>query len=760
MLIEALQLLRNQREQGFDETSAHESFSTKLGAYKTLRLRLKHDGSIHSIEPFPKDNESAFWTLQKGTSAKTERFPALRLMLPLVKLEASAAEWELLEKVKHKSSDNEVIKQIRECLWGFFGRLELGTKEVNRLDLNPQDYWIAWKEKAKPILAWDDIANATEIERLKACVEAFGKFTGFTAWQESDKKKSAEQRTENAKCVAQSLITSVRNSMSRFSDKDELEALIHLVVGKRVKKKSVVEKIESAQLCIDYYDPISPAATIYTRTTHPVVKRQLPKSDVKGICALTGEKMSLLETKFPLWDGKLFVSSVYSKNEAAPCNARYGRAGLAGFQVSEQLARWLPSGLEQMTDAGREGKTWTKLYNGKYNRERKREEQDLLLVYPSFPVGELSTIDVFTPRIDRDRDEEDEKKQRFETLAEHLCTQLKAAIAIPQQVPSYLQVLLVRKVSEGQIQLVFSDCPTVEHFEEALGAWKASGRNLPPMLKVPLPSKRGAGEIRWFVPRLLFPEEISRLLMHQWMRDGTESSRVEAPSIGMVFDLFLRKEGVWEGHAERLLELTLARSATLLTAAGHLLHKYADNDPEHWPTKWHEFVPKTAAGKMDEKKPDPRYHFARTISLIGSLLHAMNSTTNDYMNQSAFYVGKLLAMMDELHKCYCVAVREGDIPNALIGNGLLGRAAESPARAIEELLDRSRIYLGWAKTAEISVGANEQKKKAVSSAREVLLLAGPLAEQLHAADGLESELTPVRKAHLFLGYLAPVLERD
>jgi len=31
MLIETLQLLRNQREQGFDETSAHENFSTIPG---------------------------------------------------------------------------------------------------------------------------------------------------------------------------------------------------------------------------------------------------------------------------------------------------------------------------------------------------------------------------------------------------------------------------------------------------------------------------------------------------------------------------------------------------------------------------------------------------------------------------------------------------------------------------------------------------------------------------------------------------------
>jgi len=709
-----------------------------------LRLQLKQDGSIHSIEPFPKEDIPAFWTLQKGTSAKAERFPALRLIFPLIKLDANATEWELLEKVRHKSSGQEVIDQIRECLGGF----------LDRPERNPQDYWIAWKEKAEPILAWNDEDIANPIARLRTCVEAFGKFTGFAALEAPDKKMLAEQ----AERTCERLMESVRRSLPRFSDKDEIETLIHLVVGKRVKKHGTVERIDSVQLCIDYYDPDS-LGTIYTRTMHPEVKKRLPSSTICGTCALTGEEKPLV-TKFAPWRAKLFVQSIYSKNEDAPCNARYGFAGLVGFPISEQLARWMTSGLDQMTDAAREGKTWARLYNGKYNRDGKREEQDLLLVYPSFPVSELQLIDVFKPRIGRDHDEEDEKQQRFEVLAESLCTRLRSAARSPQDVPPYLQVLLVRKVSPGQIQLAFSDCPTIEHFEKALRAWEASAKNLPPTLKVPLPSKSTANGIGWFSPRLLFPEEISRLLMHQWIRNGTESSRVESPSVGMVFDLFLRKPGVWQGHAERLLEITLARTSTLLASAGHLLHKYARGDPKHWPNKWHEFVPMTTAGKPDAKKPDPRYHFAKTLSLIGSLLYAMNSTANDYMNQSAFLVGKLLAMMDELHKCYCIVVREGDIPNALIGNGLLGRAAESPARAIEELLDRSRIYLGWAKTAEIGAAKTEQARIAVHSARKVLRLAGPLAEQLHAADNLEGELPPVRKAHLFLGYLTPVLSKE
>ncbi len=104
-----------------------------------------------------------------------------------------------------------------------------------------------------------------------------------------------------------------------------------------------------------------------------------------------------------------------------------------------------------------------------------------------------------------------------------------------------------------------------------------------------------------------------------------------------------------------------------------------------------------------------------------------------------------------------MVVRDGDIPNSLIGNGLLGRAAESPALALEELAERSRIYIGWAKSVG---GVDEKKKIAVNSARKILRLAQPLAERLHAEQLLEKELSAVGKAHLFLGYLSPVLGGD
>ena len=309
------------------------------------------------------------------------------------------------------------------------------------------------------------------------------------------------------------------------------------------------------------------------------------------------------------------------------------------------------------------------------------------------------------------------------------------------------------KWGQLQVQLSYSAVPTIKDFIAAVETWSRAGENLPKNLQIPLPSKTSATGFRRRTPRLLFPEEISRLLTQQWTRDGSEFTTIQGPSVGMVLDLFLRKQGVWEAAAMRLLELTLIRSDALLVGAGHILHR----DGPASTVNWAKFIAQAQSGKV-RKQPD--YALAQTLSLLGSLLYIMNSTVQTYTNESAYLVGKLLAMMDELHRCYCVAERKGDIPNSLIGNSLLGRAVDSPAMALAELCERGRIYMGWAKTASVRDGTDDSHQIAVNSARKLLRLAQPIAEQLHAGADLTTELSAVRKAHLFLGYLSPTLGKD
>ena len=380
-------------------------------------------------------------------------------------------------------------------------------------------------------------------------------------------------------------------------------------------------------------------------------------------------------------------------------------------------------------------------------------------MYPTLRTEDLPLVNLFA----KAEQTQDDGTKEFQDQARPVIEALSRVVPA-DQVPDYIIIFLIRQISSGQIQLAYSANPGRTEFVKAVDAWSESANNLPPNLRVPLIMRAKADQtleksvtlkqtnktVRWVKPRLLFPEEISRLLSHQWIRSGAETSTVEAPAVGQILDLFLRKSGVWQDIATNLLEVTLTRTSVLLTHAGHVLHR---DDPITL-VKWSEFSLKSKAW--------PDYAFSQTLSLIGSLLYAMNSNVKNYVEGSAYQVGRLLAMMDELHKCYCIAVRDGDVPNLLIGNGLLGRAADSPAQALAELSERSRIYLGWAKSVDVTDPSGKEKKKniAIDSAREILRLAAPLCEQLHTAGSLDAEMSTVQKAHLFLGYLSPVLGQE
>lgn len=763
MLLEAYQLLKNRIGQMPDENQSHEHFSTNISkAYDTWRLILNSDGSIYKIEPMGEKESPGFWSLVEGPNAKAKRFPALRSKSPLLQLDVNATEWEILKRV----SDNN-LSEAKKLL------LELAEK----LQKHPQDFHDAWSLKAAPIIKWKTDANGDLLPFLKQCVTAFGRFCGLNeqlGWEYETKAKKdsrewkkelTQSRLRHAEAVANGLVSAFVVLLQSATQKDQVKAIAASLLGTRKEKqgKPVIEV--ATQLCIDLHLPETLGSTLYTPRMAKMVLACLGTGSAEGlpgVCSISGVEGALLKTKMPPWCCSplfKFNSPPYSKFHGAPCNQRYGKFGLDGFDISSQLARSLVGALQGMTAPNMEWKTWIKLHNGKFEKQSGKKPmplKDLMLAYPSFDMDELVTVNVFTHGRNEDAEEMADRATQFVDCAERLCRALKEKSKVGSSETEYMHIMLVRPISPGQIQLSYAVAPTINDFVFALEAWALSDNNLPAKLCVPLPYKKSVTDFRWRTPRLLFPEQISQLLTQQWTRDGSERTYIQGPPVGMVLDLFLRKRGVWEESALRLLEMTLDRGEALLVGAGHVLHREDHGADDPWKL-WKSFIAKAQSGK-DKRYPD--YALAQTISLIGSLLYAMNSNVEDYINESAYLVGKLLAMMDELHKCYCIVVRENDIPNALIGNGLLRRAGDSPALAFSELLDRSPIYLGWAKTAAISEKMSKQKKNAVESAREVLRLAQPLVDKLRSGQLLEKELSTVGKAHLFLGYLSPVLGTD
>ena len=735
MLAELLHLTRNLDEQGIVPILVHKDFRKPgLSSYITLKAVLNHDGSIIRLALLAPEEEPGLWTLKRGNF---NFFPAVRIPASPLELSADDERWSLL-------ANNPSIETLRRIV---SDHTRPPIQGINLAKLRD--------EQAARILKWAHPSTEPTLVALLGFANAFVKFSA------------------SAEGVSHEILRAVEETLRYTADPEFIQALGTLLVGQRKEPKGKKATIEyKIQLCFDYAPPGELGFSLYSPRVKQVVLECLhregladstaPKVAVGNMmrCAISGQVLSpadLLDGPFPEWSITPTFSmpiAPFSKFSDAPCNFRYRRANSQAIPIGTEAANRLVGGLQTLTDRFA-GSAWRPIRNGRLEERKKTksEAQDVLIAYPSCTVEELVTVELFVPGdLTSTPQEEQFSAKTFKEAAEPICRAFSAAVS-RQSFDPYLTVLLIRQISPGQIQLAYSATPSLKHFVNAVQDWIASGSNLPPRLRIPLPSKGAATGFKWLHPALLFPEQISRLLSHQWIRGGTESARVEAPSVGSVLDLFLRKPGVWRGIAGKLLDTTLARTNTLLVHAGHVLHK---DNPKSL-VMWREF---TSPAKADRDPRYPGYALAQTISFIGSLLFAMNSKANIYMNESPFLVGKLLAMMDELHKRYCEVVRDGDVPHSLIGNGLLGRASDSPARALEELSERSRIYIGWARSATIDQRAPDEKRIAIHSARKLLRLAQPLCETLHADASLDSELTSIQKAHLFLGYLSPILGSD
>jgi hypothetical protein len=130
---------------------------------------------------------------------------------------------------------------------------------------------------------------------------------------------------------------------------------------------------------------------------------------------------------------------------------------------------------------------------------------------------------------------------------------------------------------------------------------------------------------------------------------------------------------------------------------------------------------------------------------VGILLDALGRKKEIYMRDTAFLIGRLLALADTLHKEYCQHVRKGAIPPQLIGNALMPVAAVNPEDAVARLGQRLSIYQAWANTAKKDDEKYHLAKWAVGKMGEV-------CQQLPRPLPAGTDLT--FQAELFLGYMA------
>jgi hypothetical protein len=466
----------------------------------------------------------------------------------------------------------------------------------------------------------------------------------------------------------------------------------------RVKKEKVTLVLDVMRRWEDDLERVAHArmGALY----HRVLSQQPEAGGGGGICALTGTEQAV-ETgtfptvKFPVIDNTL----LFSMNPDTGCHGRYGLIGAAICPVGKQTVGDIYRAAVWITSEERRDKTWRSV------PEARGDKNDLLITY----IEQSADTDVELAQVLAEVGE-GEKETVFESAATSLVEALDAKGAVTRDWTC--RVLVLHRISKGQVQVEINRRYFVTRIREALAEWRAGVANTP-AISARLPGKTKGAPAELYRSRGLFPGEVLRATKSLWIRGGTERQGITGCGLGRVYDLFLGESPVREEAAREILRIMLERAGTLLARFG----SGAD-------------VP-----------PLGRRAAVDACTILAVCLYKLGERKEAFMQDHAFLLGRFLSLTDLLHLRYCEAKREGDVPPQLLGNQHLAVAALNPVQALSMLCDRLRVYKAWADTDPAGGGGR-----------------WVLRRMAEVSDGLkggvpERALTDAEKAEMLLGYL-------
>jgi len=687
-----------------------------------LRVRLANNGLVSEVESIPEEERSGLWRIVQTSDGS---FPVVAVNQPV-----------LIASEAKKDSISVLAYSFETCPHKFVCRRDWP--------------WADARQKA-----------ATVLRKLRHNSEA-------AAFIRLIKRFSLATRIPGKLLSEISNIGLSRLQQGKLSNTREVGELL---IGPQTTKSSKSGKM-SLLLVFDLgHNDVS----IYSASLRSLVLNVLPTNlkrergdrarriskssdnNSPGRSAFGGAGVLLKEpfpqVKLPVLGGYFPLFSMHSDGQAAKCNKRYGLTEYKAMPVTTQQSRDIQDALTWLLTRD-EGTTWRGVASGKFEMDprthKKKEKRDLLIAF----VDEKPDLDAKTASYFGAGS--DITQSKFEVDAKAVCDALDG---VRQEYPkSKLNLFLIRKVSDGQIQIALAESPSLKNVLLAAERWQRAVTNNTPPVTMYLPQmtwkRQALPAVDNARPLIPYPDQVIRLLTHQWVRDGASpmgergkpqkaNQEVIGPGLGEVLDLMLRIEGEWEPAARRMLDLLIQRIEPLLIGMFGAQHAYG---------------PRQAQGRHEPFFDYPRESreiALRAVAVFGILLDALWSKKEAYMMEAPFQIGQVLALADTLHKDYCIVVRKGQMPNTLIGTSLMRRALDNPVGALADLSERMMEYLRWAKVAQVSKewANDDQKRIAVNEARKKLRQYQPLSEKLGNTD-LPTESNDITKAQLLLGFLA------
>ncbi|OPX40957.1 MAG: hypothetical protein B1H13_04680 [Desulfobacteraceae bacterium 4484_190.3] len=652
---------------------------------EALLVNVTPDGSVEGIEYCSPDHVSSFWNIRESNK---QTFPKINLDPLWAKIENQELLAEFVESGKAKQWDRWL--DLANTIVGTNSEIKCRETLKKIKDWKKDKWQRLFKFPQEVILPY----LGRENERLRELILC------FSSWQEFSEVAVNDFLVQ----IVQKLLDDLSNgrldcfklAQDLIAGRPTAKSQPQLTVIFNCSRKYVVVADQSEAQALS-------AVLSATRTAH----------EKKYKCPLSGAMTDAAVTKYP--SPKLPVignTFLMAMNKDTPCHNRYRKNGVRIFPASEEVSSRLDSAIRFITDPGRLYKTWMPVASGKWEGKgkKKKEKKDLLIAF----ADDLPDIENTNPNLALIMGGDSQQEQSFETVSSIVCDALKKHKI--SKTSAKLHFFVIRRISKGQSQIVLNEFCLFSQLVQAVEAWKAASSNHS-LFSVFLSKKKGVKATEHFPP-VPYPADLTRLLQHQWIRDGMESRKLQSCSLVTNYDLFFERGARTESAARLVLQLLLQRLSPLLTGIGRAQQ----------------------IGELDKYIASA----LMAVSFLGIVLYKLGIMKEVYMKEVGYNIGRLLSLTDCLHKEYCKIVRNDDIPNQLLGNTILRTVLDSPVRGLARLSERIPVYTAW-----IDRQTGEEFKLAHWAKNEM----GKISEQLSGMD-IPDSTDDALKAQILLGYLA------
>ncbi|MDR0536118.1 MAG: hypothetical protein LBG65_07250 [Puniceicoccales bacterium] len=426
----------------------------------------------------------------------------------------------------------------------------------------------------------------------------------------------------------------------------------------------------------------------------------------------TGVSRKFPAVQAPVLGGVILRSQV----KAIPAQARYDLCDFKTFPAGDETRKRIKAAFEWISDDARNGATFGVA-----------GDKELLFAFPRrLPKSRVPLASLFGVR--RARENMALQEEKFERLAETVIEQLKGS-GSPVADDTELNIFSLRKMDKARTKVVYYRNISVPTLEGASSEWNLGFQNLPCIEILDWSREKNENGKNFPEPvqfETMFPLHLHKILNTVWTldkdnRNGAKQSavRIFEPSDGMRLLLDAQEKSFARRIIERFLNHARTYFVVLCRAKGR-------NEIASLPDK------------------------SLCVGILGLLLFKLGKTKENYMNESAYQLGRFLRVADEIHRLYCEIVRRKkdgspDLPPELCGSSLLTSMLEAPARTLDQLAMRSAPYVKWARAYH-----GDERAKLVHYWMHQW---SQVADALHETTW-PGRPSPEERAQVFLGYLS------